>query len=69
MRQMKRRGGRLTFRYVAMCIPGRESDMSDDWWCVYDTKRRRTVRVVGTGLRADEAKMAARRYNKSRSHA
>jgi hypothetical protein len=49
-----------------MCIPGSGDDCDDDWWCVYDMRRRRTRLVVGVGMLHDQALQAATDLNRRR---
>lgn len=55
---------RYRARYVALCIPGDRDDLSEDWWYVYDARRRRTRLVVGEGVLHEEAAAAAAQLNR-----
>lgn len=51
---------------MPMCIPGTARDGADDWWFVFDMRRRRTRLAVGEGELHEEAARAATELNRQR---
>ena len=43
MKAMPKTTPKSKSRYMVMSIPGRRDDGKDTWWCVFDSKRHKSV--------------------------